>query len=119
MTLVVYLICDILLTPVGFETRPLNGITTLGFVTLALIFVGLATIIASLALLSRNSRLSSNLAMIGLLLYFPAFISDRTGYFASLASPTAITVVEVIQAIVAAIGLVLAWRLYREKSSSA
>jgi len=45
--LVLYIISDILLTPAGLETRAVSGITTLGFATLGLIFVGLGLIVAS------------------------------------------------------------------------
>ncbi len=113
-----YIISDVLLTPVGFETRAISGITTLGFATLALIFLGLALIVASLVLLRRNASPASTLAMFGLLLYFPAFIADRTGIFASTPSPGAITVVEIVQAIIALAGLVFAWMIRKEKPVS-
>jgi len=115
VTLVAYIICDVLLTPAGLETRQLNGITTLGVATLVLIFIGLALIAASLVFLFRNSRLSSILATLGLLLYFPAFLADRTGYFATQGPPDAITVVEFVQVVIAVIGLGFAWRIYREQ----
>jgi len=115
-TLIAYILADILLTPAGFETRPLNGITTLGYATLVLIFIGLAMIVISLILLPRNPHRSSMLAIAGLILYFPALVTDRTGYFAAQASPDAITVVEIIQAIIAIMGLIFAGRLYRERS---
>ncbi len=119
VALVAYIICDVLLTPAGFETRQLEGITTLGAATLVLIFIGLAMIAGSLVFLFRNSRLSSILATIGLLLYFPAFLADRTGTFATQGPPNAITVVEFVQVIIAAIGLVFAWRLYKEQPAKA
>lgn len=114
--LVGYIVCDILLTPAGFETRPVSGITTLGFATLGLIFLGLALIVGSLALLFRKSRRASTLAILGLLLYFPALITDRTGLFAALPSPGAITVVEIVQAIIAIFGILLAWRVLQSKA---
>ncbi len=119
VTLVAYIICDVLLTPAGLETRQLNGITTLGVATLVLIFIGLAMIAVSLVFLFRNSRLSSILATLGLLLYFPAFLADRTGYFAAQVPPDAITVVEFVQVVIAVIGLVFAWRINRERPPNA
>lgn len=114
--LVAYIVCDILLTPAGFETRPVSGITTLGFATLGLIFLGLALIVGSLVLLFRKSRRAPSLAILGLLLYFPALIADRTGLFAALPSPSAITVVEIVQAIIAIFGILLAWRVLQSKA---
>lgn len=116
--LVTYVVCDILLTPAGFETRPVSGITPLGFTTLGLIFLGLALIVGSLALLFRKSGRASILAILGLLLYFPALIADRTGLFAALPSPGAITVVEIVQAIIAILGIILAWRVLQSKALS-
>lgn len=114
--LVSYIVCDILLTPAGFETRPVSGITTLGFATLGLIFLGLALIVGSLVLLFRKSRRVSILAILGLLLYFPALIADRTGLFAALPSPDAITGVEIVQAIIAIFGVLFAWRVLQNKA---
>ena len=116
VVLVSYIVCDILLTPAGFETRPVSGITTLGFVTLGLIFLGLALIVGSLALLFRKSPRVSTLAILGLLLYFPALIADRTGLFAALPSPGAITIVEIVQAIIAIVGILFAWRVSQNKT---
>jgi len=113
--LVLYIISDILLTPAGLETRAVSGITTLGFATLGLIFVGLGLIVASIAFLFRNPRRSPILAIPGLLLYFPAFIADRTGLFASQGPPGAITVVEIVQAIIAVLGIILSWSLWKAK----
>ncbi len=116
--LVAYIISDILLTPAGLETRPVNGITTLGFATLGLIFIGLGLIVASLAFLFRNPRRSPVLAIPGLLLYFPAFIADRTGLFASQGPPGAIAVVEIAQAIIAVLGIISSWRLWKANPST-
>ncbi len=114
--LVSYIVSDILLTPAGLETRPVSGITTLGFTTLAMIFIGLALIVASFAFLFRIPRGSPMLAIPGLLLYFPAFVADRTGLFASLGPPSAITVVEIAQAIIATVGILWAWKLLKQKA---
>ncbi len=57
--LAVYIVCDILLTPLArLETRPVAKVTTLGFVVLGLLFVGLAlAIIAVVLTFLRSQRL--------------------------------------------------------------
>lgn len=57
--LAVYVVCDILLTPLaGLETRPVAKVTTTGFVGLALLFIGLALAIISIVLVFGRSQRS-------------------------------------------------------------
>src|SRR5437879_9880319 len=69
---------------VTFETRPVSNVTTLGFATLGLLFVGLALNIVCLILLLRNYKRSPIFGIVGSVLYFPAAIADQTGLFSSL-----------------------------------
>jgi len=83
--LIIYVIVDLLLTPLGgLETRPLDQITTLGMTTLGLIFAGLALNIACLVMTLRRYKRSPVLGIIGSILYFPAMIADQTGQFSNL-----------------------------------
>jgi len=108
VTLIVYVVGDILLTPVGhLETRPVARVTGLGFATLALLFIGLALAVVSLAIIFRRSGRPANIAFVSALLYFPAAIADQLGWFSSLRPPTAIAWLEVGQSIVAIIVLAL------------
>src|SRR2546428_11544337 len=80
VVMIVYLIIDFFLTPFGtLETRSFANITTTGYATLGLLFVGLALIIASLVSLAIGPRRSSILAIVGALLYFPVFLADYPG----------------------------------------
>ena len=118
--LVVYLIVDILLTPVGgLETRPSADVTTVGFVTVSLLFVGLALSVASLVMLFYKPRKAPIVAIIAGILYFPAFIADQTGYFSSLQPPAAITGLEIAQALVVLVAIFVASGVHRQKAVTA
>ena len=115
--LVVYVIADILLTPLaGLETRPVSKVTTIGYTTLALLFVGLALNVACLVLTLRHYKRSPIFGIIGSILYFPAAIADQTSQFSSLAAPTGITIVEIIEGLVAIGIIVLGLLVFQEKS---
>jgi hypothetical protein len=102
--LAVYVVCDILLTPLaGLETRPVAKVTTLGFVGLGLLFLGLALAIVAIVLVFRRSQRSLIVAIFAAVLFFPAFLSEQTGHFSAVRAPAAIEAVEVVQAVVAVI----------------
>ena len=117
--LFVYIIADIFLTPLGgLETRPISQVTTTGYATLGLLFVGLVLNIISLVMIFRTPRRSPVLAAIGSVLYFPAAIADAGGFFSSSTRPLGIAYVEVIEGVVAFAVIILAIRLNREKPES-
>ncbi|HET6310604.1 MAG TPA: hypothetical protein VFH00_06330 [Candidatus Nitrosotalea sp.] len=104
VTLVAYIVLDILLTPVArLETRSASDITSLGLATLGLIFVGLALATMSLVLLFRNSPRTPIVAIVAAVLYFPCALADLTGNFSSVRQPAAIEVIELVQVVVALI----------------
>ncbi len=113
-SLAAYMVCDILLSPGGLETRPVGDVTTIGLVTLGLIFVGLALAIASAVLLFSRPRVSPFVAILGGVLYFPALVADQAGLFSTLRPPLGIDALELVQALVAALVILLAFRLRRE-----
>ena len=118
--IVLYVIADLLLTPLGgLETRPLSQITALGMTTLGLVFAGLALNIACLVLILRRYRRSPMLGIIGSILFFPAMIADQTGQFSNSSPPTGIVYVEIVEAIVAISIIVLGTLLIREKTEGA
>src|SRR5207245_11520612 len=49
----------------GLETRPVSNVTTLGFATLGLLFIGLALNIASLILILRHYKRSPIFGIVG------------------------------------------------------
>src|SRR5438132_778255 len=81
VALVVNVLLVILLTPLGFETRPSADLKTVGYIAIGTIFAGLILDVASFALLFRRVRLASSLAIVGsILLFFPIFV-DQTDSF--------------------------------------
>lgn len=113
VVLVAYIVLDVLLTPIGgFETRDPAKVHVIGLAGLALLFVGLALSIVALILLFRRSGRAPMFAIVAAALYYPAFLTERTGTFSSLPPPTAIERLELVQAIVAVIALGLGvWML--------
>src|SRR5438477_1352062 len=89
IALVVNVLLVILLTPLGFESRPSADLKTVGYIAIGTIFAGLILDVASFVLLFRRGRvrLASSLAIVGsILLFFPIF-GDQTGSFFSLPIP--------------------------------
>ena len=118
VSLAIYLALDILLTPLGgLETRPVSGVTTLGLTVLALLFIGLALAVGSMILLFTRPRLSPILTIIGALLYLPAFLAEQTGLFSSFKPPLGIQIVEIVQALIALISIILALSLRRSQNN--
>lgn len=112
--LVIYVVLDILLTPVGhLETRPVADVTGIGFASLGLLFVGLVLAILSLVLLFRRSRRAPVVAIVAGVLFFPAAIADQVGLFSSLRPPAAIAVLELVQALVAIVVIFMGFVLLR------
>ena len=117
--LVVYVVADFFLTPLGgLETRPVSGVTPTGFVTLGLIFAGLVLAVISVVLLFRGSRHSGITAAIAAVLYLPAPFIDATGIFSKFRPPLVISVLEWIQEFVAVVTIVLAMRVFAERRGS-
>ena len=54
IVMIVNVVIIILLTPIGFESRPISALKTLGYIAIATIFVGLALELASMS--SFSSR---------------------------------------------------------------
>src|SRR5256885_16884857 len=76
---VVLLVCVlviILLTPIGFETRPQSALMTLGYVAIGTIFTGLTLFLLSIGFLFRRVRLALSLSVNPLVLFFLSTIRD-------------------------------------------
>ncbi len=113
-SLVVYVVVDVLLTPLArLETRNPANVTALGITTLVLIFIGLALSVIALVLLVRRSKRVSMVAIIAAVLYFPAAVAEWTGTFSSLRAPSAIAWLEVVQAVVAVVVIGAAYSVRR------
>jgi hypothetical protein len=118
VALVVNVVLVILLTPLGFETRPATDLKTVGYIAIGTIFAALILDVASFALLFRRVRLASSLAFVGsILLFFPIF-GDQAGLFFSVPIPPAIHTLEYISVVVLVVTLFLASKVYRESDPS-
>ena len=77
LALVVNVLLVILLTPLGFETRPATDLKTVGYIAIGTIFAGLILDLASIVLLFMRVRLASSLAIVGsILFFFPIFRAE-------------------------------------------
>ena len=114
--MIVNVVIIILLTPIGFETRPQSDLKTLGFIAIATIFVGLALDLASIGLLFKRVRvrLASSLAILSSVLFFIIIFVDRTGSFFSVPIPPAINTLEYLLIVVLIVTLFFASMVYRE-----
>ena len=118
VALVVNVLLVILLTPLGFETRPATDLKTVGYIAIGTIFAGLILDLASIILLFRRVRLASSLAIVGSLLFFIPIVGNKTGSFFSLPSPPVINTLEYIFIPVLLVTLFLASKVYRESNPS-
>ena len=119
VALVVNVVLVILLTPLGFESRPATDLKTVGYIAIGASFVGLILDLASIVLLFlKRGRLASSLAIAGsILMFFPIF-ADRIGAFFSVPSPPVIKALEYIFIVVLLVTLFLASKVYRENNPS-
>lgn len=114
--LVIYIISDFLLTPLGgLETRNPANVTTLGLATLGLLFTGLALGVVSLVLLFYKPLMSPKLAILAGILFLPAVITEQAGLFSSSRPPIAIETLEIIQTLVSLITVFVAASILARK----
>jgi hypothetical protein len=118
LVLLANVVVVMLLTPLGFESRPSTYLKPVGYVAIGTIFVGLIMDLASLVLLLRRARLASTLAMIGSVLFFFPIVGDQAGYFFSLPIPPVVNALEYVLVVVLLINLFLAARVRREGNPS-
>lgn len=118
LALVVNVVLVILLTPLGFETRPATDLKTVGYIAIGTIFTGLALDVVSFALLFSRVRLASALAIVGSVLFFFPVVGDRTGSFFSVPIPPVIDTLEWIFPVVLLVTLFAASQVYRESPPS-
>ncbi len=115
IVMIVNVVIIILLTPIGFETRPQSDLKPLGYLAITTIFVGLALDLASIGLLFKRVRvrLASSLAIVSSVLFFLIILVDRTGSFFSVPIPPAIITLEYLLIVVLIVTLFVASLVYR------
>ncbi len=118
VALVVNVLLVILLSPLGFETRPPTDLKIVGYIAIGTIFAGTILDLASIILLFRRVRLASSLAILGSMLFFIPIVGDQFGAFFSVPSPRVIITLEYIFIPVLLVTLFLAWTVHRESNPS-
>jgi hypothetical protein len=115
IVMIVNVVIIILLTPIGFETRPQSDLKILGYIAITTIFVGLALDLASIGLLFKRARvrLTSSLAIVSSVLFLPVILVDRTGSFFSVPIPPSINTLEYLFIVVLIVTLFVASLVYR------
>jgi hypothetical protein len=115
--MIVNVLIIILLTPLGFETRPQSDLKTFGYIAIVSIFAGLALDLASIGLLFKRARvrLASSLAIVSSILFLLIIFVDRTGSFFSVPIPPAINTLEYLFVVVLVVTLFLASMTYRKR----
>src|SRR5437016_11177748 len=114
VALVVNVLLVILLTPLGFESRPSADLKPVGYISIGTIFAALILAVASFALLFRRVRLASSLAVVGSILLFVPILGDQTGSFFSVPIPPVVQTLEYIFIPVLLATLFLASKVHRD-----
>jgi hypothetical protein len=106
--LVLNVVLVILLTPLGFESRPTADLKVVGYAAIAIIFTGLILDVASIILLFWKTRWASLVAIIASILFFFPIVGDLAGYFFSIPIPPVIRTLEYIFTVVLLVTVFLA-----------
>jgi hypothetical protein len=112
--LVLNIVVALLLTPLGFESRPPTALMIVGYVAIGTVFAGIVLdVVAIVFLVRRRIRSASALAIAGSMVFLFPNVVDRAGAFFSLPIPPTINVLEYVFTAVLLITLVLAWQVRR------
>jgi hypothetical protein len=115
--LIVFVFCDFLLSPLGFETRGSAILGNSGSLQwLGLLFGGLLLNILALILVAFRPRIAAILAIVGSIAYIMLAFADQGGLVTPLKAPALITDVEVVTVIVLGAVLLVASRVYLEST---
>lgn len=104
----------VLLSPLGFESRPPSHLKIVGYIAIGTVFAGVIIDVASIVLLFRRAGLASTLAIVGSILFVFPGVVDQTGSFFSLPIPPLINTLEYVFTAVLLVTLFLAWRVHTQ-----
>jgi len=117
MLLLVFVFCDFLLSPLGFETRGSAILTNPASLPwLGLLFGGLTLNVIALVLVGFRPRPASTLAVVGSVGYIILALADQLGLVTPLKTPSLITDVEVVTVVVLLAAIYFARKVYAEVS---
>jgi len=103
----------VMLTPLGFETRPATTLTLFGIAAIGTVFIGIVLDLVSIFLLARKVRLASKLAVAGSIVFVFPIVVDRADRFFSLPIPPAVAALEYALMAVLLVTLGLGWAVFR------
>ena len=110
--LILDVVLALLLTPLGFETRPPSDLTVIGIISIAAVAIGVLLDLAAI-IVSRRARLASTLAIIGSIVFIVPNVTDKAGAFFTVPAPPVIVALEYafMAALLATLGV--AWSVFR------
>jgi len=115
--LLVFVLCDFLISPLVFETR---GSAIIGNPSslqwLVVLFGGLLLNVFALILVAFKPRIAAVLAIIGSIAYIIVSLADQAGLVSSLRAPVMVADIEVVAVFVLAAALFFASRVYLESA---
>jgi hypothetical protein len=108
--LLLNIVLAVLLTPLGFESRPTAALRPPGYVAIAAVFAGLALDVAALVLIFlRRVGLAASLAIAASIVFLLPNVVDQTGIFFSVPIPPIVRMLEYVFIVVLVVTLVIAW----------
>lgn len=117
--LMLNIVLAILLTPLGFESRPTAALRPAGYLAIGAVFAGLALDLAALALVFlKRIAWASRLAIAGSFLFLFPNVVDQTGVFFSVPIPPAVKKLEYLFIAVLVGTLLFAWAMQRERDNA-
>lgn len=109
----------ILLSPLGFESRPPADLKVVGYVAIGTVFLGIVLdVVAIVFLLRGHTRSASTLAIAGSILFVVPSVVDRAGLFFTLPIPPLVNVLEYVHVGVSLVTLAMAWLVRAESARS-
>jgi hypothetical protein len=119
VVLVLNIVLAVLLTPLGFESRPTAALMPPGYLAIGAVFAGLALDVVALFLIFfRRVGLAARLAMAGCILFLFPNVVDQTGVFFLVPIPPVVRMLEYVFIVVLLLTLVLAWTLRHDGETS-
>jgi hypothetical protein len=111
--LVTSVVLAVLLSPLGFESRPPADLTLIGYISIGAVVAGTLLDVAAIVLIARRARPASILALVGSVAFLLPIATDKAGAFFSLPAPPVISALEYVFLVVALVALILAWSVRR------
>lgn len=113
--LVLNIIMAVLLTPLGFESRPTAALRPAGYLAIGAVFAGLALDATALVLVFlRRVGLAARLTIAGSIVFLFPNVVDQTGIFFSVSIPPTVRVLEYMFIGLLLVTLLLAWKMRHE-----